>query len=319
MELTLLICTHKRPASLKETLEGLIGQLPESFKWEIVVVDNANDIATQEVVKNLSDELPISLIVEKKPGQNSARNAAISSLKGELIVFTDDDITPQKNWLMSLYTASKENPEVTVFGGKITPVWNTPQPPWQASAWFSSFVYADQNLGNEKIPYQDGCYPSSPNMAFKRHIFDEGIKFNDKIGPIGSKRISGSETEFLSRVLSNHKGLYIPESEVLHRITDNMLQRGYLRKRSYAMGLGMAVWAPSPTSEKDIPKLFGVARYRIGRIIKSSLQAIYQQIRFNQQKTIEAECQAALDIGFCIGIWTNLKDTLKINVNNTNN
>jgi glycosyltransferase involved in cell wall biosynthesis len=315
MELTLLICTHKRPASLKETLEGLIGQLPESFKWEIVVVDNANDIATQEVVKKLSDELPISLIVEKKPGQNSARNAAISSLKGELIVFTDDDITPQKNWLMSLYTASKENPDVTVFGGKIRPVWGVTQPPWQASAWFASFVYADQNLGDEKIPYEDGCFPSSPNMAFKRDIFDEGIRFNEKIGPIGSKRISGSESEFLSRVLTNHTGLYIPESEVLHRITGNMLQRGYLRKRSYAMGLGMAVWAPSPDSEKDIPKLFGVARYRIGRIVKSSLQTIYQQIRFNQQKTIEAECQAALDLGFCIGIWTNLKDTLKASSN----
>ena len=312
MELTLLICTHKRPVSLKETLEGLIGQLPESFKWEIIIVDNANDISTQQVVKSFSDQLPISLIVEEKTGQNSARNAAIPSLKGALIVFTDDDITPQKNWLMSLYTASKESPEVTVFGGIITPVWKASQPPWQASAWFSSFVYADQNLGNEKVPYEDGCFPSSPNMAFKRCVFDEGIRFNEKIGPIGSKRISGSETEFLSRVLANHQGLYIPESEVFHRITNNMLQRRYLRKRCYAMGLGMAVWAPSPASEKDIPKVFGVARYRIGRIIKSSIRVIYQQIKLNKQKAIEAECQAALDIGFCVGIWTNLNDTLKM-------
>ncbi|KXI28506.1 glycosyltransferase [Paraglaciecola hydrolytica] len=311
MELTLLICTHKRATSLQETLNGLVGQFPSSFDWEIIVVDNANDISTQQVVKDLSDRLPISLIIEKKPGQNSARNSAIASIKGELVVFTDDDITPQKNWLLSMYTASKEHPDTAVFGGKITPVWQSKQPPWQASAWFSSFVYADQNLGVEQLTYEDGVLPSSPNMAFRRYIFDEGLRFNEKIGPIGSKRISGSESEFLSRVLANHKGLYIPESEVFHRITDNMLQRSYLRKRCYAMGLGMAVWAPSPTSEKNIPHIFGVARYRLGRIIKSCFLTIYHQVTLNTQKAIETECQAALDIGFCIGIWTNLKDALK--------
>jgi len=310
MELSLLICTHKRAPSLGITLSKLIGQLPLSFEWEILVVDNANDLATQKVVADYKAHLPVSLIIEKRAGQNSARNAALSSLNGKLIVFTDDDISPKENWLFSLYKASQDNPSVTVFGGKIIPLWDTSDIPWQATAWFSSFVYAHQDLGEKSLYYVDGCFPSSPNMAIRRSVFDEGLKFNTKIGPIGKKRISGSESEFLSRVLEEKQGLYIPEAQVLHRITGNMLKRKYLRKRCYAMGLGMSVWADSPVNEKDIPRMFGIPRYRLGRLIKSTIVMIYKQVQSNTEEAIKSECQAAMDLGFCIGIWTKLKEEL---------
>ena len=309
LELTLIICTYKRAASLAITLTALETQLPKDFQWEVIVVDNADDIATQQTVESFQDKLPVTLIVEKKAGQNSARNAALPHIKGDLVVFTDDDITPKENWLLSLYNAALENPDVSVFGGKIIPVWGD-ETPWQANAWFASFVYADQDLGNTQINYVDGCYPSSPNMAIRKHVFEDGIWFNPKIGPIGNNRISGSESEFLSRVLAVNKGLYIPDSAVLHRITPNMLERHYLRKRAYTMGLGMSVWDANPANEAHLPKVFGIARYRIGRMLKAMLKTLFHQICFNQQKTIEEECRVALDLGFCMGTWKNLKDTI---------
>lgn len=310
MNLTLIICTYNRAASLRKTLSHIEGQLPKSFDWEIIVVDNADDINTQQTVASFEGALPISLIVEKKAGQNSARNAAIPYIKGDLVVFTDDDITPQSNWLQALFEAARKNPEISVFGGVITPVYGDMPEPWQANAWFSSFVYADQNLGENEIFYTEGCYPSSPNMAIRKNIFDEGIWFNPKIGPIGNNRISGSESEFLSRVLATNKGLYVPEAKVLHRISSKMLERGYLRKRCYTMGLGMAVWDSEPANETNLPRLFGVARYRIGRLIKMTVSAMLFQILFKEEETIKAECQAALDLGFCIGTWKDLKRTV---------
>jgi glycosyltransferase involved in cell wall biosynthesis len=310
LDLTLIICTYKRASSLLVTLTALETQLPEGFSWELIVVDNADDRATQQAVEKFKDKLPVKLIIEKKAGQNSARNAAIPYINGELVVFTDDDITAKDNWLLSLYNASQEYPDVSVFGGKIIPVWGEEKTPWQADAWFSSFVYADQDLGDEQINYVEGCYPSSPNMAIRKEVFDGGIWFNPKIGPIGNNRISGSESEFLSRVLAKRKGLYIPSSQVLHRITPNMLERGYLRKRCYTMGLGMSVWDASPVNEIHLPRLFGIPRYRIGRMLKAMMKTVMFQIFFNQQKIVEEECRAALDLGFCMGIWKNLKDTI---------
>lgn len=310
LDLTLIICTYKRAASLAITLSALETQLPKDFSWEIIVVDNADDSATQQTVVGFKDKLPINLIVEKKAGQNSARNAAIPHIKGALVVFTDDDITPKDNWLLSLYNASKAYPDVSVLGGKIIPVWGE-ETPWQANAWFSSFVYADQDLGDEQLSYADGCYPSSPNMAIRKQVFDDGIWFNTKIGPIGNNRISGSESEFLSRVLADNKGLYIPTSQVFHRITPNMLARHYLRKRSYTMGLGMSVWESNPANETHLPRLFSIPRYRIGRMLKAMIKTVLYQLCFNQQKIVEEECRAALDLGFCMGTWKNLKDTIK--------
>lgn len=310
MDLTLIICTYKRGKSIDQTLNALQGQLPSSTKWQLLIVDNADDIETHQVAKKYQDTLPVELIIEKKPGQNSARNAAIPHIKGELVVFTDDDITPQENWLQSLLTAAQHHPEVDVFGGRIIPVWPDNGTPWQANAWFSNFVYADQDLGNEDLEYKEGCYPSSPNMAIRKKIFDQGITFNDKIGPIGKNRISGSESEFLSRVLEDRKGLYIADSKVLHRITTNMMTRKYLRKRCYTMGLGMSVWNASPSNERNLPRIFGVPRYRIGRIATESLKAFWYQLTFNNTKASEAECAALLDLGFCIGIWKNLKSSI---------
>jgi glycosyltransferase involved in cell wall biosynthesis len=310
MDLTLIICTYNRADSLKVTLNSLKTQLPKSFNWEIIVVDNADDVNTQEAVKSFDGLLPISLIIEKKAGQNSARNAAIPHINGELVVFTDDDITPETNWLQSLVEAARENSDIDVFGGKIIPIWKNSPIPWQANAWFSSFVYADQDLGEKEVHYKEGCYPSSPNMAIRKKIFDAGVLFNPKIGPIGNNRISGSESEFLSRVLNTSRGLYVPAAQVLHRITNNMLGRGYLRKRCYTMGLGMSVWESNPTNEANLPKLFGVARYRIGRLLKSVITALFFQIQFKEEETIKAECQAALDLGFCIGTWKKLKKTI---------
>lgn len=310
MDLTLIICTYNRADSLKQTLHGLEEQLPETFNWEVIIVDNADDIDTQKTVKSFESTLPIKIIVEKKAGQNSARNAALPHIKGNLVVFTDDDISPQPNWLMTLYEASIKKPEISVFGGVITPIYEGETRPWQANAWFASFVYADQDLGEKEMLYSKGCYPSSPNMAIRKNIFDEGISFNSKIGPIGNNRISGSETEFLSRVLADNKGVYVPEAKVLHRISNKMLERGYLRKRCYTMGLGMSVWDSSPANEEHIPKLFGIARYRIGRLLKSAITAFFFQLQFKKKETIQAECQAALDLGFCIGKWKNLKDTI---------
>lgn len=310
MDLTLVICTYNRSQSLKVTLESIKGQMPESSIWEIIVVDNANDPSTQRVISDLATELPVSCVVEETPGQNSARNAVLPHIKGELVAFTDDDVIAGENWLSELVHAAKKYPDYDVFGGKIIPQWPNGVEPWQANAWFSNFVYADQDLGDQIIDYGEGCFPSSPNMMIRRSIFDKGIKFNAKIGPIGSKRISGSESEFFSRVMKSHKGKYIPSARIFHRITPNMMVRSYLRKRSYAMGLGMSVWASAPSNEKSLPTLLGVPRYRIGRLITSLLKAVGCQILLKKERSIEHECMAAMDFGYCQGLWKGLKNKI---------
>jgi len=300
---TIVVATRKRADSLRRTLASLVEQVNDRGNWHAIIVDNAGDHATERVVEAFRDRIDVRYIIETTPGQNAARNRALQEPLGELVIFTDDDTPADANWLATLGTTAHANPDADFFGGKIIPVWPTPERPWHADAWFASFAFADQDLGDNIRDY-GGCFPSSPNMAIRRRVFDSGICFDDGIGPIGSRRISGSEAELFSRLIAaGRRGVYNPRAVIYHQISERMLESSYLRKRCFAMGMGMAVWQRRPS----VPHVLGVPRYRIGEFLRSNLGRIGAWLRRNEQAAVEHACRSALQAGYCYGTWMRLE------------
>ena len=62
-----------------------------------------------------------------------ARNHGISEARGEVIVFTDDDVTIPDGWLAALL-APFADPECAGVGGAVTPIWESDVPPWASQA-----------------------------------------------------------------------------------------------------------------------------------------------------------------------------------------
>ena len=311
--ISVVIATYRRAESLRTTLAALASSFPDRRVEQIVVADNADDPATRKAAKSFADRMPIEVVVESRPGQNAARNRALEVVTGDLVVFTDDDVTPEPGWLAALARATAAHPEIDAFGGKIIPQWPTDETPWQAEAWFASFVYADQDLGNVSKEYRAGCFPSSPNMAFRRHLFDHGWRFNPALGPVGGRRVSGSESEIFRRLQkTGARILYVPDAVVGHRISAGMLEPGYLRRRCYAMGTGMSVWREGETS---VPWLLGVPRYHWGRICGSALSTLGHLCRLNRRAALLEQCRIAFDLGFIIGSWTGLRHKLAADPN----
>ncbi len=63
--------------------------------------------------------LQIHYVREDRPGKSRALNAALRIAQGKLMVFTDDDVVPQPDWLSQLYSAAQRYPDVNIFGGQI--------------------------------------------------------------------------------------------------------------------------------------------------------------------------------------------------------
>lgn len=311
--ITVLIATYRRAASLRQTLQGIANQTHRPC--QVVVVDNADDPATQMLVESFKPALPIELIVEPTPGQNVARNRAIDALRGGLIVFTDDDVSPTPNWLQSYATAAGQFPEIDVFGGRARPIWPTAQRPWQADAWFAPFAFVDQDLGDEPLQYSLRCLPCSPNMAIRRRVFDQGWRFNPAIGPCGFGRIAGSEMEFFRRLFDAGVVMrYLPDSIVGHRVSAGMLKTSYLIRRCYAMGLGESACRLNP-DELQLPRLLGLPRYRLGDLVWQSFALMNWLLLFRRRKAIETQCRIAARAGFAIGVWTGLADKIGAHAN----
>ncbi len=113
--------------SLKKLLECLKLQ-NFSEKFEVIVVDDGSSENLEPVVKPFQACLELKFIREpENRGQAAARNKGIQEARGEIVVFTDADCSPQSGWLSAMIEPFAD-PEVSGVKG----VYLTEQSDWWA-------------------------------------------------------------------------------------------------------------------------------------------------------------------------------------------
>ena len=155
LDITVIIATYNRAAVLSETLEHMTKLDRRGIDAEIVVVDNNSTDNTKQVVEGFYARLPIRYLFEKKPGQNCARNRALKEAAlGKIVVFTDDDIVPQRNWLQAIVSVARRWAEYSVFGGKIYIIWPIVQiPEWTKASGIRGLAFAEHDYAESECEY----------------------------------------------------------------------------------------------------------------------------------------------------------------------
>lgn len=110
--------------------------LPETFEWEVLVVDNNSTDETRQVVHDfgLKHRGRFRYLFEPRQGLSHARNTGIREAQGDVLVFTDDDVTVAPNWLQNL-TAPLLNGERAGPGGCTWPEPTFVPPQWLSLEW----------------------------------------------------------------------------------------------------------------------------------------------------------------------------------------
>jgi GT2 family glycosyltransferase len=100
VKVSVVIPTYRRAPILRRTLEALLlVEFPQE-DYEIIVVDDAGNGETADVVTDaLSGDVHVELLVNPFQGVAAARNLGAAAGHGELIVFCDDDIRVRPNHL----------------------------------------------------------------------------------------------------------------------------------------------------------------------------------------------------------------------------
>src|SRR5437016_4174780 len=104
MDISVIVPTYNRAASLRVTLQGLLSQvLPADLSWELLVVNNNSDDETCEVTRMFAAtaSVPVRYVFEQRQGRSSALNAGIAAAIGEIIALTDDDVRGHGVWLQA--------------------------------------------------------------------------------------------------------------------------------------------------------------------------------------------------------------------------
>src|SRR6476661_3558101 len=127
MQVSVVVATYDRARLLGATLEALAAQrVPAGLDWEIVVVDNASRDGTAELIRWFAkgSPVPVRAAFEARQGVSHARNRGIAEARGAILAFTDDDVTPAKDWVAEI-SASMDRWKAQGVGGRILPQWMT--------------------------------------------------------------------------------------------------------------------------------------------------------------------------------------------------
>lgn len=98
MKISVVIPTHNRADALAQTLSNLAKQQLNQ-PWEVIVVDNRCTDGTVDLVNTLDFPVSLRLVSEQTPGAAAARNAGAAQARGQYLVFIDNDILVEHNFL----------------------------------------------------------------------------------------------------------------------------------------------------------------------------------------------------------------------------
>lgn len=291
MDITIILATYKRPEILAKTLESFCHLICIDITWELIIVDNAGDPATCQVIRHYEASLPIFFLTEKKRGKNNALNAALSHASGKVYIFTDDDIIADPHWIESIWQGTLRWPEYNVFGGRILPAWPADKKP-EFIEKGDCFFYGAYAIADWDIP--EGCYTVrnvyGANMAVRAKLFSNGVKFNPKIGPeIGKQYVMGSETEFLLRMeKAGNKAVWLPGALVYHQIREDQINCKWLLNRAFKNGKSKG---ELHDFSDEYALICGVPRYLFRQTLECLFQYIRAKITGNEKKIIKKGIQ----------------------------
>jgi glucosyl-dolichyl phosphate glucuronosyltransferase len=242
-DISIVIATHNRAGVLRDTLRHMAGLNRAGAEVQFVVVDNNSTDGTSDVVEMLAKEMPICHLFEAHPGQNCARNRALTCAPlGDVIVFTDDDIRPEAGWFGAIVEACGRWPQYNVFGGMIMPLWpQGDRPGWTEIRMVKEMGFAYHDHGSQDRPYEGDDFPYSGNLWMRKCVFADGTRFDESVEWHAKNHILATETSFLRHLAGcGHKMMYCPEAVVGHIITAEQISLSGILRRAYSCGRGIA-------------------------------------------------------------------------------
>jgi glucosyl-dolichyl phosphate glucuronosyltransferase len=272
MRIDVAICTWNRSALLSRTLQRLVEmRVPPDIEWRVLIVNNNSTDATPGVLRTFSTRLPLRDIFEPQPGLANARNRAVRETTADYLVWTDDDVLVDPDWLAAYSRAFATWPDAAFFGGPIEPWFEGTPPRWLEEHWQKvETVFAVRQLGESPLPFDNAHVPFGANCATRVDV-QRRFLYDPSLGRRPHSNVGGEETQVIRQMLAaGHTGWWVPDAKVQHFIPRHRQSVRYVRQ--VVSGVG-EVWERgrrygSPPRPMNRPRLLlkkalaAEARYR---------------------------------------------------------
>jgi len=302
--ISIIIATRDRAALLADTLRALSRLEDPGQPYELIVVDNASVDDTAAVAEAAARRgAPIRYMYEPTPGKSHALNAAIAVARGDLLVFTDDDVLPCGAWLNEYVRAFAET-GADYATGRILPLWEAPPPRWLSAPLYG--VLAVPDGGERRLIISKGAnehiMPLGANMAVRRHVLDRVGGWNPALGKLQGTLRTGEDHELsLKMIEAGFIGVYEPGACVQHRVPSDRLRFSYFQRWYYENG------AIEAGLEQDYPSttryLLSIPRYLWRQLIADAVAMLLGIVTFDIRRAAAGELRLAWFAGYLRARW----------------
>jgi len=152
---TIQLCTYKRPHLIGRVLEACFDQDVPGADYEVVLVNDGSPDDTVRVVEAMRSRArcAFTFITQENAGLARARNAGLGAVRGDIVIFIDDDVIPMPNFVREHIRSHAEHPRSVVRGAVINTkdVDALPPPMYSLANYSGNFFWTT----NVSVPKKD--------------------------------------------------------------------------------------------------------------------------------------------------------------------
>jgi glycosyltransferase involved in cell wall biosynthesis len=303
--ISVIIASRDRSALLQETLDAISAQDPPGLPVEVIVVDNGSVDDTPDVVASASRRMPfdVKYLYEGRPGKSHALNTAVTHARGEIMVFTDDDVLPSPGWLAAFVRALDET-QADFATGRILPRWEATPPRWLSPQMYGALSVADG--GTERLrlakDVNTQVTPMGGNLAVRRRVVERIGGWNPDLGSLKGTLRTGEDHEFALEMFdAGFVGVYEPDACVSHRVPAERMRVGYFVRWLTTNG------AIHATLEERYPTtshyLLSVPRYLWRLIARDFADGVIGVVSLNARRALAGYMRMLWFAAYLRGRW----------------
>ncbi|WP_144872219.1 hormogonium polysaccharide biosynthesis glycosyltransferase HpsN [Hyella patelloides] len=226
LKISVIIPTYGREQPLIDSINDVLKQDYPNF--EILVVDQTknHEPTTEKYLQNLADTQKISWYRVDWASLPGARNYAVRRAKGDILLFIDDDVRLESNYLQSHLKNYQKHPEIGAVAGRVfdrmklanyaqanednspyTIEYLPPEAMDAGIAWY--YIDLVHTIKPQQVISARGC-----NMSFRQDVFTKyNIWFDERFRGSAVRE----ESDFCLRLRkTDYKIWYDPEANLVH-------------------------------------------------------------------------------------------------------
>jgi glucosyl-dolichyl phosphate glucuronosyltransferase len=280
---SIIICTYNRERYIGDTLNSVANLDFAQEQIELLLIDNNSTDRTPEICKEFRQrhpDYPLRYIQETEQGLSSARNTGIREARGAILIFLDDDVYLDPDYLSYVDAHFNQYTDTAAAGTKIQVHYENREPTWMSH--YLRPMLGEQNLGRVSKEFGANRYPFGGSMAIRSEVLAQTGGFDTRIGRKGNALGANEEKDLFDRIRQRgHIIRYVPDAVLKHRIDDLRLTHDYVRRQAIGIGYSDHVrLEQAPFAQKS-------ARYfkELIKIAATSVLGLYHLLRLEPAKS----------------------------------